>query len=499
MTWLIGLLYLVFWVNLFPLPLLDLANHSTRAYLIGHIGEFKELFNYKFNLVPQILTDLAQAFLLKIFPIHFADLLWVLLCFFSIPVCFFYYLKSLECKSNNNSSHIENFAFLSTFYIATNWFFLVGYLSYCVGISVTFLTLVLFQKVTSDKSSTNKLLCYSLFGMGVTACYLTHLSSFFFCGLIIATKLVTRIISKKISLTDVIILATPFVALACWHISVPTNSGVELNSYVYQDIIHKLLGIGGVFVRFNQTIDILLLSIWLICLLAIVIIGRKTLSKFKCSSLLTEELLVLVTLILSFFILPAEYGVNLEIDRRAVPYVCLMVISIISLLHEVWTNNKTIFIGFVLIVFNLLNLVYLQEYFPKERDYLKGYEQTLLTLPAGKTILPVTTREPVGRINTDHNFALRYIIEKKGLVPYLFSDSTSGTQFSYFNYKNYPAYAPVLDWYIKRQDIDWKSIVASYDYLIVTSPYEESRFPSQFLTLISKNEYASIYKIISKF
>jgi hypothetical protein len=73
--------------------------------------------------------------------------------------------------------------------------------------------------------------------------------------------------------------------------------------------------------------------------------------------------------------------------------------------------------------------------------------------------------------------ATHAVLDRGALNPYLFSGNF-GDPMSYFRYKNLP-YAPDFQWYRaqmqgRKQDgeVDWNRVACTYDYILVTMPYD---------------------------
>jgi hypothetical protein len=95
--------------------------------------------------------------------------------------------------------------------------------------------------------------------------------------------------------------------------------------------------------------------------------------------------------------------------------------------------------------------------------------------------------------------AVHAVLDRGALDPYLFSGNF-GDPMSYFRYRNLP-YAPDFQWYraqmqgLKQDsEVDWNRVACSYDYILITMPYDTAfiRVPTD---KVASNDAAALLAV----
>jgi hypothetical protein len=106
--------------------------------------------------------------------------------------------------------------------------------------------------------------------------------------------------------------------------------------------------------------------------------------------------------------------------------------------------------------------------------------------------LPVNTKHLEGAVRPFLHVDSFLVIDRHGLSPYLFSGN-GGYPMKYFRYAHWP-YAPDDDWYNSNGAVDWRQVGCSYDYLLVTKPYDPNRIGLS-TTALAENASAVLLRV----
>ncbi len=490
-------LYLIVWW-LFPaMPYFDLPNHVTRCYLIGEVlkqSELGQLFTFDFHFMPYILGDLLLAGILQFTSIEVGGVLWVTLAFISMPIGVWFYLRTLE-----STKHQQAFAFLISTYLATSAFFLFGYNNFCISIGLTFIALgcieiFIARLERSEKIGALLALC-SLF-LAVSGCYLMHLAGYFFCAIITAVVLLCRLLSRKLSFLRAVLAGLPFLAIALYHIATQTgHASTRAELWELRPFIKKFPAFGSAFIRFDYPIDIALFILFFSSLAYLIFAGRESLAIREARLKAYESVAILLTLFVTYFLLPVGSGTIYEIDVRALPYISVFGVILALQIGKDEVRRRRIFLQLGIFL-SLANWAYIAYRLKPHNDYLVGFNQALMQIPEKKTVLPIATLPDEGRIGIGVNAGTLYTPLRHGVTPYIFSENNKGEPFTYFSYKH-EIYEPFFFWYIRNldKDVQWDEVQKTYDFIVITKPFDRTRIGLQNLKTYFENPQAIVLEI----
>lgn len=487
-------LYLVFIGSLSGLPFLDLPNHAARAFIIAHISTntfFSNAFVFKPSFHPYILGDLVLSGIYQILPFTAGALLWIALCFALLPLSVLLYARKKRFAAED-----QVILFCLSMYLATTWFFLSGYTAYLLGISFSLIVALLLENVLdaqSHKSLIARLICYTT---GVTCLYLLHLAAAFMGAVWCIGIVCARLFAKTCSMSRAVLTGVPWLVLAVIHLTQDDDSTSHISKFEYGSVTEKFLGIGGAFLRFNSYQDCLLL---LACTGLFIVLCRRTPrgpheQNHAIPIPARPYAWACILFAVAFFILPSEIEINGEIDRRALPYIFItaFLFALQVARHE---GRVPRFAAPLSLIIAACNLLYLWHYVPPYNRYLQIYHAALDEIPAGKTVLSVATIPDDGRVQMTFHAGLPYVVKHDGIMPDLFSEQTSGAQFSYFAYLHSLKYVPNIDWYLAGANLDWKGVQQTYDYIVVPKPFDDKRFSESVLTKTFENKAATVFQV----
>lgn len=503
--------YLVLWLSLRHYPFLDFPNNLARAFIISQLltdpgSPFHQHFVFFPSFRPHILGDILMSQLLRIVSLEAAAQLWIVLAFAALPLAIVTYLRVL----GKHQLDVLLVLFLSL-YLASDWFFLTGFFNYKLAVSFYFFALSawiwLLRAIRAGSAGASEILPrFLIFSLAMTCCFLMHLAGFFFLAITIGTIVGLRIIARRISAREMVLTLAPALLLGLIYLFSKSSHhqtfNWSLDSLILRSPLNKLEAVGTMFVRFNTGIDVVLFALFL-AIVAFSIYSRQGAADDDAVSgrrERIEHLLVAGALVLTYLALPVAVFNIYDIDDRALPFIFFyLVLAGVSGVSRGLITRERIALLAAAAFLALVNLAYMANYLPKHDHRLGEYKQALFAIPPGKRVLPISTVEDEGRIETLGHAGALYTILQRGFTPYIFS-ATTHSPANYFDYRQV-TYAPTGYWYMRHKDrlVDWQRIAGSYDYIVITHPFQEERLttPISGLRKIFENDAATVYALTS--
>jgi hypothetical protein len=480
--------------TLSPLTLQDYPAHLetavTMADLLFHGGSrFGGMFSYHFLFVPYWLGDVVFAALVELLGAQVGGASFLAIVFLSLP-CALLYLMRVTGVAVERRAVI----FILGLYLATDWFFLMGFLSFRLGIAITIVNFALAARLR-NQWSVPVFLGYSLV---VALGYLMHLSTLAFLLPAVGVSGLLRLWRRTSSLRTEVLLIAPIAALCAWHFGVAvgyTLPGDPIeNPYTWGTVYGKLAGLDAEFVRFRFRWDALMGLGLAICMLLFV--GRVRLRDLRHATVL-EMLLLAATFVAIYVILPMGYSEAWYVDVRALVLASLCVILACANLptESLWARVPGPALATTLATALVaINLFYLERHLARGQEWLAQYRAVVAALPVGARVLPVMTRPRDGYIAGERHAHAFITIDRDGLMPYAFTADTANPE-KYLRYVHKP-YAPLEPWYMKHQDrdVDWRSVARDYDYVLVDKPFDSRRIALP-VTTVTENGSAALFAI----
>ena len=488
--------YVVVFLVLAPLALQDYLNHLARAWvladLVFHNGaRFGTAFQYHFAAIPYVLGDLLLAGVTELLGTAAAASLWSVFVFLSLPCALLFYLSKSGARTETRALLL-----ILSLYLSTDWFFLVGFLEFRLGLAVTLVAVALADSVRQKPSR----LRYAAYAVVVLLGYLTHLSTLVFIAAAIGMSALIRLRLGSTSWRQELALLLPCGAALIWHFA----SGYAFRApgdlvevpYLWDGLRGKLPRLRSEFARSGRG-DGLMSLLLAGCMLLYV--GRVDVRTFKSPRVL--EMFALTAAFLGiYFALPLGYPEAYYVDIRALPLACLFWIFGMINLRRIETagrkRRQIVAVGMACML-AIGNLAYLVEHFTEHRAWLTQYRQVIHAIPRNARVLPVYTHGPDGAVVPYLHAYSFAIIDRDNVVPYLQTGDTGNPE-KYLRYRQRP-YMPAEGWYgdIDAPKVDWRAVACAYDFVLITKPYDIRRLQVP-LTPIAENESASLFALPQK-
>jgi hypothetical protein len=468
--------YCILFVMLSPLPVQDFPDHLARAVamddLIFHGGaHFGSIYHFHLEWIPYLLGDFILTAAVAVFGTTGGAAFWVLLVFLSLPCAALFYLRVRGIDPESRS-----LALLLSIYFATDWFFLMGFLSFRVAVAMLIATLALVEMLRTKWSYP----IFALYSGAIILDYFMHLSPIIFLFAALGVTALLRLWLRTTTLKTEVALFLPVLAVLAWHFSVanryrePTDP--VAGTYLWGTWHSKFARVGSEFFHFVPYTDVLLVLLLAACLFARTGIPRAR----DLRQPLVLELLTLAALFVAiYFILPIGYSEAFYIDTRPLPLASFFFVAACLALPrpDPATHPRREPVALLLAALLAIgNLAYLARHFIAERTWVSQYRAVVAAIPVHGRVLPVYTRGGEGAVVPFLHVSGYLSIDRAAVEPYVFAGD-NGNPMKYFRYIHRP-YDPPEDWYgeIPRGPVDWQAVARDYDFLVVTKPYDPAVF-----------------------
>src|SRR5580698_11581540 len=250
--------YCLLFVLLSPLPVQDFPDHLARAVamndLLFHGGvRFGAIYHFHLEWIPYLLSDLILTAAVAAFGTTGGAALWILLVFLSLPCAALFYLRVRGIDPASRS-----LALLLSVYFATDWFFLMGFLSFRLAVAMLIATLALVELLRRKWSYP----LFALYAGAVVLDYLMHLSPIVFLFAALGVTGLLRLWLRSTTLRTEVALIIPVLVVLAWHFTIgvqyrePTDP--VASAYFWGTLYSKLARIGSEFFHFSPSTDVLL-------------------------------------------------------------------------------------------------------------------------------------------------------------------------------------------------------------------------------------------------
>jgi len=477
-----------------PLALQDLPNHLARARVLADIlfergTRFGDLFELHLLPVPYVLGDLILATATHLLGVTGAAVFWSVSSFASLPCALWYYLGATRLRPDSKALLV-----LLSSYLSTDWFFLVGFIEFRLGVALTLVVLGLAERFRT-KPTAAWLLVYTV---ALSAGYLTHLTTLVFVSALAGTTSLLRLVRRTSRVPVELALLLPCAALLLWHFGFTgayrhPDDLVE-NPYIWGTVAGKLARVIAEFQRYNPRPDLLM---WVIFATTVTCyVGRLRWRDLRTSA--GFEFLVMASAMLAVYcILPAGYSEAYYVDVRALPFLSLYVLLTFlgTTPREDGKPAGRQTLALILAVTLVAgNMVYLAAHMHRQKQWLDQYRSVISKIPRGAYVLPVYTHAPEGEVVPFlHAFAFA-AIDRDAVVPYLQTGDTGNPQ-KYLRYRHRPD-APDQLWYgnLPPSPVEWRRVACEYRFLLVTKPFDPARLALT-TSLVAENNSASLLAI----
>jgi hypothetical protein len=498
LAWMGGLVllaaYCVLFVLLSPLPVQDFPDHLARAVALDDLffhggARFGTIFHFHLEWIPYLLGDLILTMAVALLGVNGGAAFWILLVFLSLPCAALFYLRVRGIDIGGRT-----LALLLSIYFATDWFFLMGFLSFRAAVAMLLVTLGLVEMLRRRWS--NRL--FALYAAAVVLDYLMHLSPIIFLFAALGVSGLLRLWLRTTRLRTELALFIPVLVMLAWHVFVgsryrePTD-GVA-SGWVWGTLYGKFARIGSEFFHFVPYTDVLL-----VLLLAGSLFAWTGVPRWRDlrQPLVLELLALAATFVAMYFALPMGYAEAFYVDTRPLPLASFFFVTAWLALPRpdpVAHPRREPLALFLAALLAIGNLAYLARHFIAERDWVAQYRSLVASIPEHGRVLPVYTRGGEGAVVPFLHVSGYLIMDRTAVDPYVFAGD-NGDPMKYFRYLHRP-YDPPEVWYgdIPRDPVDWQSVARDYDFLVITKPFDPAIFKLATRT-VADNSTATVLAI----
>jgi hypothetical protein len=315
-----------------------------------------------------------------------------------------------------------------------------------------------------------------------------HLSGLVFCIVMVFFSLADALWKRRIQIQRALVLMSiPSIVFLVDRALTATSTAIPYSSS-WGTLSTKVLRIPSPGIRFSIMPELLLFLVFcLIGALPIIFCGRQWLRHSRPLIASTFAFFAL------YFILPSNTGNIYAVDVRALPYALLFfVFSGLVYPATGKVNQSQLLLSFG---FATANLIFLCYYMLPANAAIGEYRKLVPLIPTNSTVLPIDTRQAVGRYRPFVNAGSYISLDGGVLTPYLFAADLNPPM-RYFRYVNGRPYAPDAFWYTESSDNpDWSAIKSTYQYILITNPWNAAYIPLRY-EIVGKNRVATLLKII---
>jgi hypothetical protein len=493
----IGIAYVIVFVQLAPAVLQDYPDHLARAVIVGdlvfHQGvKFGTVFQFRFMAVPYILDDLLLAGAAEVLGVKNAAILWQVFVLLSLPAALLLYARTAGIRREGQA-----LAFLLGLYLSTSTFYLRGFLAFGLAVAAILVLLALARVLCRRWSYT----LYGCYVAAVVCSYLVHLSALVLLAPALAVSTLTMIRRRRIDLFHGVLLLLPLGVLFAWHFGVAAGDrragDAVSSSFYWGSLLSKARGILWPFLRFSRRTDLLMLLAFIVCFLW-PYRTRVARERLFADPHAREMGALALTYLGVYIALPLSLSNASWVDVRAIPLVAVFLLlgSLVPAGPESSSNRTLADAAPALLaaVLAVANLIYLNLHLGELDGWLARYRSVLSAIPSGTYVLPIYTNQRDRPIKSTLHAASFTAIDRAAFIPYFFSGD-QGEPMRYFRYNRRP-YAPEETWYVEPTPagVDWHQVACAYGYLLIMKPYDPRRLSIETRPIV-ENDAAALRAI----
>jgi hypothetical protein len=521
--------YVAYFAQLSSFPFQDYPNHLARASiladLIFHGGHrFAAAYNFHFTIAPYVLHDTLLTGLVAAFGVVAGGAVFTTMVLLSLPCALIFYMRA-----NQLAPRAELFVLITSLYLATDWFFLMGFMAFRLALAFIIVSMALADLLR--KSWRPGL--FAWYVVTLTAGYLTHLTSLVFFAPVLGVSGVLRSWFRTSSVRREILLWIPVAALLAVHfafIAIHHDAAHPASYAYYWGTVHdKLHHLNWEFERFDGRPSPVMMYTLVACV--VWAIWRHIRLRTFVRPEVIEHLALAAAFFVLYWLLPSAYQDSTFVDVRALCMVALFLLF--ACLHALPAQDRgqafaARSVLAVAIAVVCLNLAYLVLHMHRNEAWLERYRRVVAAIPAGTRVLPIYTQESQMDIAPFLHAASYVTMDRAAIIPYLFSGDR-GDLMTYFEYRQRP-YTPEESWYewlkywnqgieatyevegrrytwrfhydrvakrwnmVELVPVDWNRVACEYDFLLVTLPFREPYIEVPFRP-VAYNETAALLAV----
>jgi hypothetical protein len=482
--------YTGFFLSLTSAPFTDAPNHLARAAIMKSLwldphSPFHGMFSARHFFMPYILPDLGVILTIRIFGFDLACPIWSTLTMLALVLSVWFYARQVLTTPWGLAA-----AMLCSWYIATNYLFILGFFSFQWGVAAAFVVLGSLKAWRRDKSTA----WFALYVFACFVCYGSHMAAFAIVAAIVGCVGLARVIRKDQSRLRLAVELLPFAAFTIYHLLLvpahPESLGGKLTHNTVGDKFGHFLE--SMFVRQNYVAERSVLILFWGIIVAAMWFGIRRAGLGRHWEL--AAICGLATTI--YFVLPFGLGGIYYVDERALLFFFIPLLMLTLRLFEDASPaaGQVMSLMVACCVLATANLGALASFLPRQNHELALYREALQTIPARKTVLPIHTRRRDGNTYPLRHAGSFYAADRDGYVPYFFSQENASGPAGYFTDLS-PIYRPAQSWYMGKGEPDWSKVARTYDYVVITKPWNPRRIDRARLELYFENEVATIFRV----
>jgi hypothetical protein len=484
--------YAGFFLSLSSDPFTDAPNHLARAAIMKSLwfdrqSPYQGSFSASHVFMPYVLPDLGLVLLICVLGFNLAGPVWSTVTMLVLAGAVWFYARQMLTTFWGIAA-----AALCSWYFATNYLFVLGFFSFQWGIAASFVALGALETWRKKNSGYGWI---ALYFIACICCYGAHLASFAILAAIVGVVATFRAFLKKQRWMRSAWELFPFALLAGYHFLLVRGHPESLSGTLNHNTVADKFGhfVEALFVRQNYVVDrSILVLFWGIIVVAIWFAVRRGAGPGKH----WETVIVCGLAVGIYVVLPFGVGAITYIDERVLPFFFIpLLILALQLLEDTARDRKPI--SMLLIACAVLaaaNLGSLASFLPRQNRESTLFREALLTIPPGRIVLPVHTRQKDGNTWPLRHAGSFYAAEREGYVPYLFSAATGGGPAGYFG-DRLAIYRPEQSWYVGNGAVDWGEVLRAYDYVVIMKPWEAERIDGSGMELSYENSVASVFRV----
>jgi hypothetical protein len=498
--------YLALIARLTSFPFEDFPDHLARARVLAdllfhHGARWGGIFSFHWLPVPYLLHDLILTSLVAALGTTAGGVVFLELTVLALPCALLYYMHV-----NRLAPQARPLVILVSLYLATDWFFLVGFAAFRLAVALLIACIALADALRERWS--NRL--YGVYVATVVAGYLEHLTVLAFLAATLTMSAGLRLLLRRARAREELRLALPVAVLFVLYFGVLAGPHHAASPGVYSlhwgTVWQKLLGLQDEFYRYGGRTNRPMTMLLAFSLLWPV--RRELRWRRLLEPAVLEQLVLAVTFLGVYIVLPETYSGAAYVDVRALPMIVLFILFAVLRLAPAEGRGNGLAGAPALAaaaVLAAVNLAYVGWHLETDNAWMQRYRAVVAAVPRGSLVLPVYTRPRDTFLTLEHAAAF-VLLDRQGLIPYLFAGNR-GDPMSYFSFDRRP-YAPLEQWYRLQQfwnrapaftfevqgrtyrwrfaydayerdfkpavlaPVRWNQIACQYPYILVTQPYD---------------------------
>jgi hypothetical protein len=522
-------LYVGYFAQLASFPLQDYPNHLARASiladLIFHGGHrFGAAYEFHFAVAPYMLHDAVLTALVAALGVVGGGVVFMIMVLLSLPCALIFYMRA-----NQLAPRAELFVIIISLYLATDWFFLMGFMAFRLALAFILVLIGLADSLRTRWRRT----VFAWYGVTLLTGYLTHLTSLVFFAPVLAVSGVLRLWFRTTTVRREALLWLPVATLLAVHFAFVAihHDAAHPASYGYYwgTVYDKLHHLNWEFERFDGRPSPVMMYTLLAC--GVWAMWRHVRLRTFAKPEVIEQLALSITFLVLYWILPSAYQDSTFVDVRALCMVTLFILFACLRALPSQDLGRAFAVPSVLAIaaaVMCLNLAYLVLHMHRNETWLERYRRVVAAIPTGARVLPIYTQESQMDIAPFLHAASYAALDRAAVIPYLFTGDR-GDLMTYFNSRQRP-YTPEESWYewmkywhqgveatyevegrrytwrfhydrvtklwnmVELVPVDWNRVACEYEFLLVTMPFREPYIEAPFEP-VAYNETAALLRV----